>query len=210
MLWPSSSCARIAVLAIASHLIDDVQRTYSALGFDRTGLDRWLAEVAHLPRTVWIHETVHRYVFERYVLGEVDNRATWFLEEEIVKELFYLFRAEEEGEQRATVQRKHGPTVERALQYLEEHLLERSNVAALANAIGASESTLLRAFRRELGASPSQYWKGRKLDAALDLLRSGRHGVGEVAELVGYENTTPFSNAFRARFGRKPSRFRPK
>ena len=45
--------------------------------------------------------------------------------------------------------------------------------------------------------------------AVLVLLRSGRHSVAEVAIEVGYDNHTAFGQAFRLRFGRPPSTFRP-
>ena len=71
-------------------------------------------------------------------------------------------------------------------------------------------STLLRGFRRELGCTPAAYWRDRRLDEALVLLRSGRHQVAEVAATVGYDNPTSFGWAFRRRFKRAPSTFVPK
>jgi AraC-like DNA-binding protein len=75
--------------------------------------------------------------------------------------------------------------------------------------MGASESTLLRAFRRERGRSPSAYAREKKLDAALLLLRSGRYAISEVATRVGYGNLAAFSSAFARRFGSPPSSVRP-
>ena len=209
ILSPTSANVRLAILSFSNGLFEQVEEHYASLGFDRARLKAWLSRPSLLPRTVWAHEIIHRYIFERYALQQSNNLATRFLEQEILKELFYLFRAREEGSDRATVQRKHTPIVERAISYIEEHLYARTSVAALASAVAASQSTLLRAFRRELGAAPAAYWRQRKLDAALDLLRSGRHTVAQVSETVGYENATAFSHAFRGRFGRPPSAFRP-
>jgi transcriptional regulator GlxA family with amidase domain len=65
----------------------------------------------------------------------------------------------------------------------------------------------LRAFKRELGCTPGEWWRTRRLDEAMLLLGTGRFTVSEVAAQVGYENPTSFSHAFALRFGRAPSSF---
>ncbi|HLL23750.1 MAG TPA: AraC family transcriptional regulator, partial [Kofleriaceae bacterium] len=149
-----------------------------------------------------------RYVFERHALGKHGNLATQFLEIEIAKEIFYLFRDRECGDERATIVRTHSPQVERALAHIEAHLLDHVRVTTLARIAATSTSTLLRMFRSELGCSPAAYWRNRKLDEALLWLRGGR-SVADVANRAGYENPTAFGFAFRRRFGRPPSTFRP-
>jgi AraC-like DNA-binding protein len=185
-----------------------VEREYKALGFDRRKLERCLRAPSLLPRTVWLHEILHRYVFERHALGQHANAATTFLEVEIAKEVFYLFRDRESGDERATIVRAHTPQIQRALAYIESHLVHEVSVAALARVAAASTSTLLRLFKNELGCSPAAYWRNRKLDEALLWLRGGR-SVADVAMRAGYENPTAFGFAFRRRFGRPPSTFRP-
>jgi AraC-like DNA-binding protein len=201
---------RVAVLGWGDPLLGAVVRRYRKLGMDGTRLEGWLAEgVALLPRTVWVHEIVHRYVFERHVLDEHENLATRFLEIEILKELYYLFRDRDDGKDRAGIAHQHSPQVERAVAYIEAHLFEPSNLDLLAKKSGASVSTLLRSFQRELGCRPGEYWRTRRLDEALVLLRSGRWSIAEIATKVGYENPTSFGYAFRQRFGGSPSAFQP-
>jgi AraC-like DNA-binding protein len=209
-LRASGSSARVAVLAFREPLLALVARMYGKIGVERRRLDRWTLRFELLPRTIWVHEIVHRYSFERYALGEHDNLATRFLETEILKEIYFLFRDREAGADRATAVRKHSACVERAIRHLEAHLFEPCTMTELAARAGASESTLLRAFQREIGCSPASYWRTRKLDEALILLRSGRHSIAEVAAHVGYENPTAFGFAFRRRFGRPPSSFKPR
>jgi AraC-like DNA-binding protein len=209
-LRASASASRVAALALREPLFAKVARTYAKLGVDRSRLGLWMGRLELLPRTVWVHEIVHRYVFERYALGEADNAATRFLETEILKEVYFLFRDRAAGADRATSVRKYSASVERALAYVEAHLFDASDARALARHARASESTLLRAFRRELGRTPAAYWRGRKLDEALVLLRAGRHSVFEVSTIVGYDNPTAFAFAFRQRFGGPPSAFVPR
>src|SRR5262252_7141449 len=107
-LRAASAAARVAVLAFREPLFRDVARAYRHVGVDRSRLERWTTRLELLPRTVWIHEIVHRYVFERYVLGQHDNLATRFLETEILKEVYFLFRDRDDGADRATAVRVHG------------------------------------------------------------------------------------------------------
>jgi AraC-like DNA-binding protein len=202
---PSS---RVAIVGLVPRVLALAERDYAKLGFERGKLSRWTRTRAELPRTVWVHELVHRYVFERHALGETDNLATRFLEIELAKEVFFLFRDREQGAERATLVRAYSASIERALAYVEANLWSLVNIAKLARAAGASASTLGRAFHAEVGCSPGAYWRNRKLDEALLALRAGRT-VADVATRVGYENPTAFGFAFRRRFGRPPSAFRP-
>ena len=202
--------SRIALLSFGPAVLESTASTYAKLGVTPGRLARWLEQPRPLPRTVWVHEIVHRYVFEREALGEHDNDATRFLEVEIVKEIYFLLRDREEGAERASITRTYSPLVERAVAYIEQHLFDPVAIPLVAVRARASESTLLRTFRREVGCSAGEYWRTRKLDEALVLLRSGRASVAEVATQVGYTNATSFAHAFRSRFGEPPSAFRPR
>lgn len=203
-----ASANRVAILGFGESLFDSVARRYRKLGLDRARLERWLGRPESLARTVWVHEIVHRYVFERHVLGANDNLATRFLEVEILKEIYFLFRDREAGQERAIAAQRYSAPVERAIAWIEAHLFEPCGMAELAKRAGASESTLLRNFHRELGCRPGEYWRTRRLDEALVLVRAGGHSVAEIATRVGYDNPTSFGHAFHVRFGRPPSAFR--
>jgi AraC-like DNA-binding protein len=171
---------------------------------------RLLATPCVLPRTRWVHELAHRYLFERYHCRKSRNDATRFLEVEILKEWYFVRRdSERESLGRRAHHEADDPLIARALQWIDEHLGERVTVANLARATHASESALLRAFRRALRQAPATYLRTRRLDEAMKLLRTGRMAVREVAERVGYTSFTAFSHAFRARFGEVPSSFVP-
>jgi AraC-like DNA-binding protein len=209
-LRTNAPACRVAMMSFHEPVFRVVARTYKKLGVDRARLDRWAGRLELLPRTLWTHEIVHRYVFEREVLDEHDNAATRFLETEVLKEIYFLFRDREEGADRASTVRRYSAGVERAITHVESRLFEAPDIRALASVAGASASTLLRAFRRELGCTPRAYWHNRRLDEALVLLRSGRRSIAELATHVGYENPTAFGFAFRRRFGKPPSAFVPR
>ncbi|WP_437767834.1 AraC family transcriptional regulator [Sorangium sp. So ce281] len=77
----------------------------------------------------------------------------------------------------------------------------------VARALGVSDATL----RRRLGAKGVSFrallWKER-LDLAKALLRSGRHGVLEVATACGYDSASRFAEQFRRSEGVSPSEYR--
>lgn len=202
--------ARLLMATAHPPLIAKVVELYRKVRLEGPRFERWLAAPQRMVRTVWVDEILQRYLFERQVCEGFDNDATRFLEAEVVKEAYYLLRDRDAGADRASLVQKHSPTVERALARIEAHLFEAPKIRELARSAGASESTLLRAFKRELGCTPSAYWRMRRLDEALVLLESGQHGVAEVAALVGYDNASAFAHAFALRFGRAPSELLPR
>jgi AraC-like DNA-binding protein len=77
----------------------------------------------------------------------------------------------------------------------------------LGRCVGASERTLSRLFRTELGMSFPQ-WRGQlRLQRALTLLAAGR-SVTAVAGDCGFRSPSAFIDAFRRAFGTTPGRYR--
>ena len=171
---------------------------------------RVLATAVVIPRTKWISELIHRYAFEREVCQKSNNVVTSFLETEILKE-WYFIRRDAETNASPRFRRSHlaqdAPLLARATAYIDEHLAGPITVEAIAKAVHASPSAVLRTFQAELGIAPASYVRARRLDAALVLLREGQRSVGEVAAQVGYGAVAAFSSAFRARLGEPPSAF---
>ena len=203
----ASPVVHLLVLTVSEPLLARVVASYSG-EIDAARYRRHLEATQLLPRTNWLNEVCHRYLFERAVCKKRDNDATRFLEAEIVKELYFLLEARAAARDRASVVERDSPLVQRALAAIEERLFEADVVRRLSRVCGASASTLLRTFKRELGQGPTLYVRRRRLDEALLLLKSRRFSVSEVATRVGYRNFAAFSHAFRARFGMRPSEVR--
>jgi AraC-like DNA-binding protein len=203
-LTATSVVAHTLLLTVSPALSRRVAEQYTG-EIDASRFRRYVARPQLLARTTWVNELAHRYLFERAVCNKRDNDATRFLEAEIAKELYFLCHERQRDVGRPSLVEAHTPVVRRALKHLEGHLFEADVLRGLPRATGASESTLLRSFRRELGASPLAYLRTRRLDEALLLLKSRRLRVSEVSSLVGYRNFAAFSHAFRQRFGLRPS-----
>ncbi len=107
----------------------------------------------------------------------------------------------------------HPQTGDKRLRALCEAVLrapsERATLAEWAEDIGASERTVARLFRDELGLSYQQWRQQAILAHALPLLTRGL-SVGAVAAASGYASDSAFSAMFKAAMGQSPSHFQNK
>ncbi len=204
-----SPAPKVVTLVVSAEARDAAQREY-APHIEADRFDAVVSAPRVLARTRWVDELVQRYVFERVICERHDSMASRFLEIELTKELYFLGDEHRAGKTRAPVVGEGTALVERARAAIEAALFESFSMAALARTCHASESTLLRAFRRELGVTPGSYVRERRLDEALQLLESGRYSVGEIAERVGYNGQAAFAVAFQRKFHVAPSSVRPR
>jgi AraC-like DNA-binding protein len=83
---------------------------------------------------------------------------------------------------------------------------QRATLAQWAADVGASERTMARLFREQLGTSYQQWRQQAVLAHALPLLARGLP-VGRVAAASGYASESAFTAMFKAAMGQPPSRF---
>ncbi|RYG10959.1 MAG: AraC family transcriptional regulator [Burkholderiales bacterium] len=83
---------------------------------------------------------------------------------------------------------------------------ERATLAEWAADIGASERTVARLFRDELGMSYQQWRQQAVLAHALPLLARGLP-ISAVAAATGYASDSAFSSMFKSAMGHSPSHF---
>ena len=176
-------------------------------------LDRFTRSLRKLRRSPWLEQLLVEY-FSRRVLGAREGGSgrpapgLRFFERELTRE---VFRSAGLGHAQRGAGEKSGPRegiANRALQFIEANLFGPLELDAIAGHAHASVSTLLRHFAQRTGLAPLQYARARRLDEARTLLNKGTCNVTEVAMLVGYENAGAFCEAFRAQFGKPPSRAR--
>ncbi len=107
----------------------------------------------------------------------------------------------------------HSQTGDKRLRALCEAVLkapsERATLAQWAADIGASERTVARLFRDELGLSYQQWRQQAVLAHALPLLARGQP-VSQVAHASGYSSDSAFSAMFKTAMGQPPSYFQKK
>ena len=95
----------------------------------------------------------------------------------------------------------------RAREYIEAHMADPISMADVCRYSGASNSTLLRLFRHELGMPPTQYILARRLNAARRTLLACDPRLTRVADIGyshGLDHLGRFASRYRAYFSETP------
>lgn len=79
------------------------------------------------------------------------------------------------------------------------------SVEALAGAMHADRSSLLRRCKELIGVSPSEYVRETRLRRAHGLLGQGSGSISQITYAVGFDSLSSFTRAFKARCGFPPS-----
>ena len=82
--------------------------------------------------------------------------------------------------------------IELAMQYVDTHYAEEISISDIANAAYISESYLRRIFVENYNMSPLRYVNSVRIDFACKILRDQALNINEVAQKVGFDNTSTF------------------
>jgi AraC-like DNA-binding protein len=85
---------------------------------------------------------------------------------------------------------------------------KRWSLEELAKVAGMSRAGFAAHFKKTVGLTPGDYLANWRMQIACGLLRSEDRNVSAVAEAVGYESLTSFSNAFKRVVGCRPGAYR--
>jgi AraC-like DNA-binding protein len=91
---------------------------------------------------------------------------------------------------------------------LTENLRVHIPLSELAKAYKIGETTIKKYFRQIYGESPYSYLKRRRMEEAAFLLTTSEQSIAQVAEAVGYQNTSKFSSAFRSIYALSPMEYK--
>lgn len=98
--------------------------------------------------------------------------------------------------------------ISRALEYVHQHYWEELSLKQIADLAGLSENYFSSLFKQEIGESLITYINQVRIQYAKEMLRSETMKVYEIAEKVGYRNTTYFSTMFKKVTGMSVSEFK--
>ncbi len=111
------------------------------------------------------------------------------------------------GEERLSTTRGRRKILERAQEFIEEHIHDDElNPAGIAQGIGISARYLSEIFAAE-GTSPMRWVRQRRLELCrmeLERQTGGQQLICEIAYSVGFTNVSSFNRAFKAHFGHSP------
>ncbi|TIH12829.1 AraC family transcriptional regulator [Marinifilum sp. JC120] len=97
--------------------------------------------------------------------------------------------------------------IREASNFLISDLENPPSLRELAIHVGINERKLKNGFRQVYDTSVFGYFREFRMQKAYELLQQGNQNVTEVAYVIGYQNLSHFSNAFRKRFGLLPKHF---
>jgi AraC-like DNA-binding protein len=102
----------------------------------------------------------------------------------------------------------HSEKIRRARAILSMEYANPPPIPKLAQQLGISETRLKSGFRSMNGTTVMQYCINKRIDAARLLLKENRHSIAEIGSIVGYDDPSAFSRAFRRYSGQNPREWR--
>ena len=105
-------------------------------------------------------------------------------------------------------QDKQDNALEKVFAYITEHFAEGIYLENVAEAVEISPKYLSRVFKERTGVNLSEYISLVRITRAKELLLSTSKSVGEIGELVGFENRTTFFRTFKKLEGVSPNEYR--
>jgi len=94
------------------------------------------------------------------------------------------------------------------LGYIEHNYGQPISLTQLAECAHVSKSECLRCFKLSMQTTPYRYLLDFRLAKAAELLRNSTQPVQDIAELVGFSQSSHFGRAFKAKMGCSPKEYR--
>lgn len=98
--------------------------------------------------------------------------------------------------------------VSRALALMDENIEDTITITALALKLGCTSKDLQRRFLKNLGATPGQVYRHKRLNAVRNLVENTNLPISEISVRCGYENSSSMTRAFKAQFKTTPMALR--
>lgn len=92
--------------------------------------------------------------------------------------------------------------------YIDVHYSTDLNLDSLATATYMNKYYLVHSFKESFGISPIEYLIKKRISVAKILLETTKYYIGEIAELVGFNSQSYFSQLFKKRVGITPGKYR--
>lgn len=103
---------------------------------------------------------------------------------------------------------RQSSAVEKAKEYIRDNVAKKILLEDVAAAVNLSESYLAALFKAQTGENFRNYFLKLKIEEAKRQLRDSALSIGEIADLLGYEDYRSFNRAFKRDAGRTPSEYR--
>jgi transcriptional regulator GlxA family with amidase domain len=94
------------------------------------------------------------------------------------------------------------PLIERFDRWVRERLDSSLTLDSIAEALGTSKRTLSRRLDAVLGKTPIEFVQDLRIERAVQLLKTSKYSVDQIAELVGYGDGATLRTLLRRRLGK--------
>jgi AraC-like DNA-binding protein len=98
--------------------------------------------------------------------------------------------------------------IQKAIRFVDDSYRTDISRDAVAGLAGMSSSHFSRMFRKVMGMSYQDYLNSRRITKAKKLLRTSPLSITEIAEYLGFADTTGFGRIFKKLTGHTPSAYR--
>jgi len=98
--------------------------------------------------------------------------------------------------------------VESIIDYVKHSYQKPINIAIIANSLGYSANYIGKLFNCEMGMSITQYVCEYRINKAKKLLLETALKINDIADMVGYHDTTYFVSTFKKMTGKTPGEYR--
>lgn len=95
----------------------------------------------------------------------------------------------------------------RAIRYINQHIFGSCRVHEIGESIKVNPQYLSTIFKNEVGIEPTVYIRQKKMEEAKNLLLQTQTTVSEIAEALGYCNSSHFITAFKKTYGKTPLQY---
>lgn len=97
---------------------------------------------------------------------------------------------------------------DRVISYMKEHITERLSVSDICGILHYNKSYVFRQFKNTTGCTLMSYFTRLKIDHAKRLLRETPMPIGEISDLLSFDDANYFSKTFKKLTGYTPSTYR--
>lgn len=119
-----------------------------------------------------------------------------------------LVRVSRQRQEQRSINGTTREQIEAAAAYFNENYTARINVDEYAESLHMSTAWFIRSFKQYVGLSPARYIQSLRIVNAQRLLERTKYSIGEVSEIVGYDNPLYFSRVFKKETGLSPAQYR--
>ncbi len=103
---------------------------------------------------------------------------------------------------------KFSPLIKDALIIIRKNITSQINLKSIASLLHTSNEHLSREFKKEMGKNITDYINELKIKESLDLVKSKKYSISDIAYIFGYSSSSYYSTVFKKIIGVSPVSYR--